>query len=186
MSAAGTYSIDGSRPCRDPLVVLVRDATSDDWPLIWPFWRKIVAAGDTFPYDVDTSEKAARTSWMVPDPGRVAVAEAADGTVIATANMYANRGGPGAHIASASFMVDPVHQGTGAGRLLVVDALEWARQHRFAGMQFNAVAETNVRAVRLYQSIGFTIIGTVPMALRHPEQGDVGLHVMFLPIEPCT
>jgi GNAT superfamily N-acetyltransferase len=55
--------------------------------------------------------------WLGP-PGRTVVAVAPDGTVIGSANMYANREGGGAHIASASFMVDPAHHGQGAGRAL--------------------------------------------------------------------
>jgi ribosomal protein S18 acetylase RimI-like enzyme len=46
-------------------------------------------------------------------------------------------------------------------------------------MQFNAVVETNGPAVRLWQSLGFQIIGTVPEAFDHSKHGLVGLHVMF-------
>lgn len=160
-------------------MTFLREAAPDDWPRIWPLWKQIVAAGDTFPYDEDISEAQAREAWMVNPPGRVVVAEAPDGALAATANMYANRGGPGAHIASASFMVDPAHQGRGVGRRLVEDALQWARQQQFLGMQFNAVAESNKSAIHLYQSLGFTIVGTVPEGFRHPLQGLVGLHLMF-------
>ncbi|MGO1240668.1 MAG: GNAT family N-acetyltransferase, partial [Cellulosimicrobium funkei] len=42
----------------------------------------------------------------------------------------------------------------------------------------NAVVETNERAVRLWESLGFTILATVPEAFDHPVHGLVGLHVM--------
>lgn len=116
---------------------------------------------------------------MVGPPGRTVVAVAPDGTVIGSANMYANREGGGAHIASASFMVDPAHHGQGAGRALGQDALDWARSSGFHGMQFNAVVESNTRAVRLWQSLGFEIIGTIPQGFRHPTKGYVDLHVMY-------
>ena len=161
--------------------MLIRDATTADWPLIWPFLHRIVAAGDTFTYDSELDDAEAEAMWMVSAPGRVAVA-AGDGDVIGTANMYANRGGPGAHIASASFMVDPAHQRRGVGRALVSDSLVWARARGFRGMQFNAVVETNTYAVRLYEALGFTVLGTVPGGFRHPAHGDVGLHVMFCPL----
>ena len=41
-----------------------------------------------------------------------------------------------------------------------------------------AVVETNDRAVRLWESLGFDVIGTVPEAFAHPTHGYVGLHVM--------
>ena len=102
--------------------------------------------------------------------------------MVGTASMYANRSGPGAHIASASYIVEPVHQGRGVGRALVVDSLRWARACGFRGMQFNAVAQTNTYALRLYETLGFTVLGTVPGGFRHPLHGDVGLHVMFCPL----
>ena len=161
--------------------MLIRDATSKDWPLIWPFLHQVVAAGDTFAYDPHIGEAEAQAMWMVDAPGRVVVAaEGAD--VTGTANMYANRSGPGAHIASASYMVDLAHRGQGVGRALVIDSLRWARNGGFRGMQFNAVAQTNTHAIGLYEQLGFTVIGTVPGGFHHPMHGYVGLHVMFCPL----
>jgi ribosomal protein S18 acetylase RimI-like enzyme len=94
----------------------------------------------------------------------------------------ADRARPGAHVASASFMVGAAARGRGVGRALVDDAVAWARAAGFHGMQFNAVAETNEAAIALYRSIGFSIVGTVPEAFDHPECGLVGLHVVHLPL----
>ena len=60
--------------------------------------------------------------------------------------------------------------------------MRWHRAQGFHGIQFNAVVETNTTAVRLWQELGFTIVGTVPAAFRHPKHGLVGLHVMYLPL----
>ena len=46
-------------------------------------------------------------------------------------------------------------------------------------MQFNAVVETNIAAVKLWQALGFQIIGTVPEAFEHARLGRVGLHIMY-------
>ena len=168
----------GSLGAAHNAVVHVRDATSEDWPSIWPFLHEIVAAGETYAYDRDLTEDRARRLWMVGPPGRTVVAIDDDGAVVGTANMYANRPGPGAHVASASFMVDPARAGRGTGRGLGEAMLQWARDRGFRAVQFNAVVETNERAVRLWQSLGFAVIGTVPEAFAHPTRGYVGLHVM--------
>ncbi len=73
-------------------------------------------------------------------------------------------------------------RGKGVGTALCRYALDWAREHGYAGMQFNAVVETNVSAVEIYKRLGFTVIGTVPGAFEHPVQGRVGLHIMFCPL----
>jgi L-amino acid N-acyltransferase YncA len=158
--------------------MLIRDATADDWPQIWPFLRDIVRAGETYAYDAEMDEATARSLWMVGAPGRTVVAVDDDGQVVGTANMYANRPGPGSHVASASFMVDPAAAGRGVGRALGEEALAWARASGFRAMQFNAVVETNTRAVALWGSLGFEVVGTVPEAFKHPSAGYVGLHVM--------
>jgi GNAT superfamily N-acetyltransferase len=160
-------------------MVRVREVTDDDWSSVWPFLRDIVRAGETFPYDSQMQEAQAREMWFVQAPGRTVVAITGDRTVAGSANMYANRPGGGADIASGSVMVDPAHWGEGVGRALVEDMIKWARAEGFRGVQFNAVVESNERAVRLYRSLGFEIIGTVPEGFRHPTDGYVGLHIMY-------
>jgi GNAT superfamily N-acetyltransferase len=106
------------------------------------------------------------------------VATAPDGTVLGTANMYANRGGPGSHVASASFMVDPQAAGRGVGRALGENVIDWARESGFRAIQFNAVVETNTPAVTLWRSLGFEVLTSVPEAFDHPKHGYVGLLIM--------
>jgi L-amino acid N-acyltransferase YncA len=164
---------------------MIRDATDADWPAIWPFFREIVKARETYAYDPDLTEEQARALWMSPSSSRLSrttVAVDADGTVLGSANMYPNRPGPGSHVASASFMVDSAARGKGVGRLLCQDMIDWAKREGFRAIQFNAVVETNSSAVHLWQDLGFTIIGTVPEAFDHPKHGYVGLHVMHRPL----
>lgn len=165
--------------------VQIRIATADDWAAIWPFFHEIVAARETYTYDPELTEEQARVLWMSPSSAalsRTTVAVDADGTVLGSANMYPNRPGPGAHVASASFMVDGAARGKGVGRLLGEDVIAWAERSGFRSIQFNAVVETNEPAVRLWQSLGFRIAGTVPEAFNHPKLGYVGLHVMYRPL----
>lgn len=158
--------------------VTVRDARPEDWRAIWPFFHQIVAAGETYAYDRDMNEADGRRIWMVGPPGRTVVATDGEGTVLGSANMYANRGGPGSHVASASFMVDPQRTGLGVGRALGEHVIEWARESGFRAIQFNAVVETNAPAVALWRSLGFEVLTSVPRAFDHPEHGYVGLLIM--------
>ena len=163
---------------RDNHRVQIRDARPEDWTAIWPFFNRIVSVGETYGYDRDMAQDEAHRTWMVEPPGRVAVAITSDGAVVGSASMYRNRGGPGSHVASASFMVDPGHAGHGIGRALGEDVLIWAKDNGFRAIQFNAVVETNESAVALWRSLGFTVLATVPEAFDHPSHGYVGLHVM--------
>lgn len=157
----------------------IRDARTDDWPGIWAFLSGIIAAGDTFTWDPETDQERARQMWMKRAPGRTFVAVDEDGTVVGTAESHPNQAGGGAHVANAGFMVHPDHSGRGIGRALCEHTVEQARADGFRAMQFNAVVETNTRAVALWRSLGFEVLATVPEAFRHPTKGFVGLHVMY-------
>jgi len=155
--------------------VPIRDAVAEDWQRIWPFWHRIVAAGQTYVWDRDTAEARARQLWMSNES--VYVVEE-DGAIVASAYTRPNYGsGPSSHVANAAFMVDPDHAGKGYGRRLAEHALDRAKEH-YRAMVFNAVVETNP-AVRLWLSLGFTVIGTILRAFRHPVHGPVGLYVMY-------
>ena len=116
---------------------------------------------------------------MEREPGQTVVAVEGS-AVLGSAKMGPNRPGRGAHVATASFMVDPAGRGKGVGRQLGAYAVDWARAEGYRGIQFNAVVETNTAAVALWQDLGFQIIGTVPEAFDHRVHGLVGLHVMHL------
>jgi L-amino acid N-acyltransferase YncA len=156
----------------------IRVATDDDWRAIFPFFSAIVEAGETYAYPEHLSSQEAYDYWMAKPPGRTVVAVDA-GTVVGTATMGPNRPGRGAHVATASFMVDPAYSGQGVGRALGAHVIAWARQAGYRAMQFNAVVETNTAAVRLWEALGFEILATVPQAFDHRVHGYVGLHVMY-------
>ena len=159
--------------------MLIRDAAVDDWPAIWPFLRRIVAAGETFCWDRDVSEERARAMWLHEPPGRTVVAVDDDGTIVGTAETHPNHDGPGAHVANAGFMVDPEHAGRGVGRALGEHVIAQARADGYRTMVFNAVVEANTAAVALWRSLGFEILATVPEGFHHPVEGLVGLHIMY-------
>jgi GNAT superfamily N-acetyltransferase len=161
----------------------LRVATDADWPAIWPVWHRVVRTGETYAWEPGTDECTARRLWMLPPPAAVFVAErpgprGEPPQLVATALLKPSQPGLGNHVANASFMVDPAAAGAGVGRRLAGHVLDEARRRGYRGMRFDAVVETNARAVALWESLGFTVVGTVPQAFRHPREGLVGLHVM--------
>jgi GNAT superfamily N-acetyltransferase len=188
--------------------LLFRVATESDWPLIWPFWRQIVAAGDTYCYDPAMDYEAGRRLWFgsppdqvwlvtsgaaggvptsgaaggVPasgDAGGVPAADGSEGTVLGSYRLGPNKAGPGAHIGTASYMVSEAARGRGVGRAMVLHSQAQAAAAGYRGIQFNAVAASNTYAIGLYLELGFRVIGTVPGGFAHPEQGFVDLLIMF-------
>jgi L-amino acid N-acyltransferase YncA len=174
-TTGGTAGSTAGRAPAGPLTFRVAD--EHDWPAIWPIWHRVVAAGDTYVWPPDTTEEQARALWMPPPPAATLVAER-EGEIVGTALLKPVQPGQGDHVANAGFMIDPERAGGGIGRALAVHTMAEARRRGYRAMQFSAVVEANTRAVKLWLSLGFAIVGTVPEAFRHPREGLVGLHVM--------
>lgn len=163
--------------------MLIRTATEADWSAIWPFFREIVEAGETYALPTGLSEAEAIDEWFVgghtvivavdEDPGSM-------GRILGSAHYGPNRPARGSHVSTASFMVAGEAAGRGVGRALGEYVVAAAAADGYRSMQFNAVVETNTAAVALWTSLGFTLVGTVPEAFDHPTEGLVGLHVMHL------
>ena len=155
----------------------IRAATQADRDAIWNIFREIVTTADTYAFDPDISRDEALAYWFRSDT-HTYIAEN-NGRVVGTYILRANQSGPGSHVANAAFMVSRSAQGQGIGRAMAEQCLDEARRFGFRAMQFNFVVSTNTAAIRLWQQLGFEIVGTLPGAFRHPEKGYVDVYVMF-------
>lgn len=156
---------------------VIRVATDADRDAVWRIMEPVIRAGETYALPRDMNREVALAHWFSPDR-TVFVAEAADG-VAGTYYVRANRPGPGSHVANAGFMVAANRGGQGVGQALCEHALSTARTNGFQSMQFNFVVAINGRAVRLWQRMGFDIVGRVPDAFLHPIHGMSDALVMY-------
>jgi L-amino acid N-acyltransferase YncA len=154
----------------------IRRATESDWDAIWEIFHAVVETGDTYSYDPETTKEEGRALWMTP-LGATYVACVED-EIVGTYFLKPNQPGLGSHVANAGYMVRPGEGGHGVGRAMCQHSLEEARRAGFLAMQFNFVVSANVRAVTLWQRLGFRIVGTLPKAFRHKELGLVDAYVM--------
>jgi L-amino acid N-acyltransferase YncA len=155
----------------------IRAATDADGEAIWNIFHEIVAAGDTYAFDPKMSREEALAYWFRADT-HTYVAEK-DGGIVGTYILRSNQLGPGSHVANAAFMVAANAQGSGVGRVMAEDCLSEARRLGFRAMLFNFVVSTNAPAIHLWEQLGFTVVGTLPGAFRHPRKGYVDVYVMF-------
>jgi L-amino acid N-acyltransferase YncA len=155
----------------------IRPATRADEASIWTIFRQVVAPGDTYVFDPEMPREEALAYWFRSDT-HTSVAEN-EGEVVGTYILKPNQPALGSHVANAAFMVSPSARGLGVGRAMGEHGLAEARRLGFRAMQFNFVVSTNLAAIRLWQRLGFRIIGTLPGAYRHSELGYVDAHVMF-------
>jgi len=155
----------------------IRPFAAADAAAVWAILEPVIRAGDTYTLPRDMSEAAALAYWTAADK-QTFVAEQ-DGRIVGTYYLRANQAGGGAHVANCGYMTAQGESGRGVARAMCAHSLERARACGFRAMQFNFVVSTNVRAVALWQSMGFDIVGRLPQAFAHPSHGDVDALVMF-------
>jgi L-amino acid N-acyltransferase YncA len=163
----------------------IRRAAEDDREAIWKIFHEVVAAGDTYAIDPKITREDALAYWWAKN-AHVYVAEldglkpsSSERRIAGTYLLRPNQGRGGAHVANAAFMVSRDARGKGIGRAMAEHSLAEARRLGFRAMQFNFVIATNESAIRLWKSLGFEIVGTLPNAFRHPAKGYVDVYVMF-------
>lgn len=143
----------------------IRPAISADHDAIWAMLEPVFSAGETYAVDRDIGRKDALAYWTAAN---AYVAEE-NGTVLGTYYIRRNQPGGGSHVCNCGFVTGREAQGKGVARAMLAHALEEAKRLGFEAMQFNFVLETNARAVALWQSAGFDIIGRIPRAFRLPD-----------------
>jgi len=154
----------------------IREATPADDDAIWAIIGPAFQAGETYPIPRDISRAEALRYWRTPGHW-VFVAEQ-DGRIVGTYYLRANQKGGGAHVCNCGYIVAPGETGRGVARAMCEHSLGEARKRGFTAMQFNFVVASNERAVRLWQSCGFKIVGTLPDVFAHPVRGPVDAYVM--------
>jgi ribosomal protein S18 acetylase RimI-like enzyme len=159
-------------------MISIRAFAAADWPALLPLLRETFAAGDTYAFAPDSSEADIHRAW-IEVPAATFVACAPDGEILGTYFIKPNQPGLGAHVCNCGYVVAPAAQGRGIASELCEHSQRVALEMGFRAMQFNLVVSTNVRAVRLWERLGFAIIGRLPGAFRHRTLGYVDALVMF-------
>lgn len=158
-------------------MIQIRSATKNDEPAIWQIIRAVIAGGDTYVFDPETPEEELIAYWFSPEK-YVYVAEE-NGEVLGTYWIKANQPGLGSHVGNGAYMVSPGAKGKGIGRLMAEHSIEEARRLGFKSIQFNFVVKSNEVAVRLWKSVGFEVIGEIPEAFNHKQNGLTNAYIMY-------
>ena len=158
-------------------MVTIRAAVEGDRAAIWTILEPVIRAGETYALPVDLSMDEGLGYWFGAG-NSVFVSEAA-GRVVGTYLLRANQRGGGGHVANCGYMTAGDFTGRGVARAMCQHSLQVARELGFRAMQFNFVVSTNERAVRVWESCGFSLVERLPGAFAHPALGFVDALVMF-------
>lgn len=154
----------------------IRNAEQQDAQGIIEIILPVIRDGKTYTLDRDMSESEALMYWTGPDKETFVAEE--DGVILGTYYMRTNQSGGGRHVCNCGYMAHASATGRGVARRMCEHSLQHAVARGFRAMQFNFVVSTNERAIRLWQSFGFEIVGRIPEAFQHPVHGYVDALVM--------
>ena len=137
----------------------------------------VFRAGETYTVPRDVTREQALAYWSAPGH-RVFVAEE-EGALVGSYFLCPNQPGGGAHVCNCGFVTAAAAQGRGVARRMLEHALGQARAEGFRAMQFNFVVGSNVRALAIWESYGFDVVGRLPGAFLHPVDGYVDALILF-------
>lgn len=155
----------------------MREFRPDDWGAVWQMLEPVFRAGETYVYSPDITEDEARRVWI--DAPAATFVATIDGDIVGTYYLKPNQPGLGNHICNCGYVVSPAARGKGVATAMCEHSQQTAVQMGFRAMQYNLVVSTNEGAVRLWQKLGFEIVGRIPEAFRHPQHSFVDALVMY-------
>ena len=155
----------------------IRNAAAGDHDAIWEIMEYVIAQGDTLVFAPGAPRASMLDFWA--GNGRHTYVADINGKVLGTYFIKANQPDLGSHIANAGYMTHPEARGQGIGYQMGLHSLQEARQLGFHAMQFNIVIKSNEGAVRLWQKLGFDIIGEIPDAFQHQKLGLTNAYIMY-------
>jgi GNAT superfamily N-acetyltransferase len=158
-------------------VIEIRKAKEEDKPEIWKIIKAVISTGDTYTIAPDAPEEEVMSWWFGSD--KHTYTALSGGGIVGTFFLKANQPGLGAHVGNAGYMVSPDARGKGVGRYIAEWSLDEARRLGFSAMQFNFVVKSNEGAVRLWQKLGFEVIGEIPEAFDHSQLGLTNAFIMY-------
>jgi ribosomal protein S18 acetylase RimI-like enzyme len=159
-------------------MLIIRPFISTDWLAVWPILQSTFAAGDTYTFSPQSTEVEIHKAWIeLPAATFVACNEVGD--IVGTYFIKPNQPGLGAHVCNCGYVVSKAAQDQGIAAQMCEHSQKLAVEMGFRAMQFNFVVATNTGAVRLWQKLGFEIVGTLPGVFQHQKLGFVDAFVMF-------
>ena len=159
-------------------MIKIRSFESRDWPSVWLLLETTFAVGDTYTFSPQSTEAEIHKAW-VEIPAATFVACNETGDIVGSYYIKPNQPGLGAHVCNCGYVVAPAAQGHGIAAHMCEHSQKLALEMGFRAMQFNFVVATNTGAVRLWQKLGFEIVGTLPEVFQHQKLGFVDAYVMF-------
>lgn len=157
-------------------MIEIRAATTEDLDQVWGIIKEVISKGDTYVFVPNSSKEYMLKYWYGPD--RYTYVATVMGKVVGTFMIRDNQPGLGSHVANGSYMVSEEAFGKGVGRRMGEYSLMEAKRLGYKAMQFNIVIKSNVRAVQLWQRLGFEIVGELPEAFNHLKNGMTNAYIM--------
>ncbi len=166
-------------------MLTIRPFEEEDWEAVWSVIEPVFRAGETYAFSPEITKDEAFQVWVAA-PAATFVAVDRNEGILGTYYIKPNQPALGAHVCNCGYTVVEGARGRGIASEMCRHSQIEALARGYRAMQYNLVVSTNQDAIRLWRSLGFEIIGTLPGAFRHPRLGFVDAHVMYKRLDTGT
>lgn len=154
----------------------ITEITKSDFEAFWPVFKDVVLAQETYAFDPEIDFETAYNLWCLSSHKAYVIKE--NDLILGSYYIKANASGPSSHISNCGYMVSPASRGKGIARKMCLHSQQVAKELGYSAMQFNSVVSTNTIAIKLWEKLGYKIIGTIPNAYNHKKLGFVDSFIM--------
>lgn len=166
---------------RDETPVELLPAGNQDLPALATLYDRIMAEGTSYPHERPVTADEFLDYWVRGKSTVVAYERPRkmDEKLLGAFYLKPNWPGRARHVANAGFIVAPECRNRGLGRLLGAVMLDYAKELGYRSVIFNLVFSENQAARRLWEKLGFRVLGTIPGAVRMNDGRYQDALIMF-------
>ena len=158
--------------------VHIRQFEERDWPGVWDAMEPVIRSGETYPFAMDMDQAGAQHMWLELTEAAY-VAEDDSGNILGTYYIKPNQPTLGAHVANCGYLVTEHARGRGIATIMGQHSLDEAVRLGYRAMQFNLVVASNAASIRVWEKLGFEIVGPLKGAFNHATLGYIDAYVMY-------